>query len=62
MEDLRRISKQVLRLYQDIFHTFSLSVLHNLLYVLFLKNKVVKLIYVGTTFCPLSNWLVLHKF
>ena len=61
MELLRNILRQVLSLYHDIFHTFSLSVLLNLLYVLFLKSNVEKFIFVVDNFLS-YKWLLLHKF
>ena len=55
MEHLRNILRHVLSLHQDTFHTFSLLVLHNLLYVLLLKNTVKKLIFVVDTYSLLSD-------
>ena len=53
--------RQVLSLFQDSFHTFSLSVLHNLLYILLLKSNVEKLIFVVDNFLFFKR-LLLHKF
>ena len=53
--------RQVLSLFQDTFHTFSLSVLRNLLYTLLLKSNVEKLIFVVDNFLFFKR-LLLHKF
>ena len=53
--------RQALSLFQDTFHTFSLSVLHNLLYTLLLKSNVEKFIFVVDNFSFFKR-LLLHKF
>ena len=60
MEHLRNILRQVLSLYQDILHTLSFSVVHNLLYVLFQKSNVEKLIFVVVNFW-FFKWFFLHR-
>ena len=53
--------RQALSLFQDTFQTFSLSVLHNLLYTLLLKSNVKKFIFVVDNFSFFKR-LLLHKF
>ena len=60
MEHLRNILRLVLSLYQDILHTLSFSVVHNLLYVLFQKSNVEKLIFVVVNFW-FFKWFLLHR-